>query len=196
MQEIRKILGAIPELLLLDLNGAGISPDPEEDDLEPFDSFEANALSKAQYFHTKSGLPTVADDSGLSVDALEGAPGVRSKRFAPQTGLDGEERDWANNDHLTKLLGDRPLPERSAQYVCVAALVDGVGAETFRGEAPGLILSIPKGRGGFGYDSLFFDPELGKTFAQISSAEKNARSHRGRAFRAMADHLSRQATRD
>lgn len=189
MQEIRRILGVVPRLRVLDLNGAGIEPDAAEDDLEPYDTFEENALSKARYFYEKSGIATVADDSGLAVDALGGAPGVRSKRFAPDTGLDGEPRDWANNDHLLEQLGDRPLPERTARYVCVAALV-GVGPEAvFRGEAPGIILGMPKGRGGFGYDPLFFDQELGKTFAQISPDEKNDRSHRGRAFRAMADHL-------
>lgn len=193
MQEIRRILGVVPDLRVLDLNGAGIPPDDAEDDLEPYDSFEENALSKARYFQEKSGIATVADDSGLAVDALGGAPGVRSKRFAPDTGLEGEPRDWANNDYLLEQLGDRPLPERTAKYVCVAALT-GVGSDAvFRGEAPGVILGMPKGRGGFGYDPLFFDQDLGKTFAQISPREKNDRSHRGRAFRAMADHLGAQA---
>jgi len=195
MVEIRRILGGVEGLRLLDLNATGIDPDPAEDDLEPFETFEENALSKARYFQSRSGLPTVADDSGLAVDALEGAPGVRSKRFAPDTGLEGEPRDWANNDHLLEQLGDRPLPERTAKYVCVAALV-GAGDEVrFRGEAPGLILGMPKGRGGFGYDPLFFDQGLGKTFAQISANEKNDRSHRGKAFRALAEYLSRGAWR-
>lgn len=194
MREIRRILGEVPGLRILDLPGAGIPPNPAEDGLEPFDTFEENSLSKARYFHEQSGLVTVADDSGLAVDSLGGAPGVRSKRFAPDTGLNGELRDRANNDYLLELLGDRPLPERRAKYVCVAALV-GLGAEaTFRGEAPGLILGIPKGRGGFGYDPLFFDQKLGETFAQLSANAKNARSHRGRAFRAMADHLAKRTT--
>jgi len=188
--EIRRILGAVSEVRVLDLPAVGIQPDPAEDDLEPFETFEENALSKARYFRELSGLPTVADDSGLAVDALDGAPGVRSKRFAPDTGLEGEERDRANNDHLLELLGDRPLNERSAQYVCVAAYLHDGGEELFRGEAPGLILGIPKGRGGFGYDPLFFDQERGQTFAQIPAAEKNARSHRGKAFRALAEHLA------
>ena len=187
--EIRRILGSVADVRVLDLRSVGIEPDPAEDDLEPYDTFEENALSKARYFRERSGLPTVADDSGLAVDALDGAPGVRSKRFAPDRGLEGEERDWANNDHLLELLGDRPLDERTARYVCVAAYVHDGGEDLFRGEAPGLILGLPKGRGGFGYDPLFFDRELGQTFAQISAAEKNARSHRGKAFRALADHL-------
>jgi XTP/dITP diphosphohydrolase len=189
MQEIRRILGGVAGLTVLDLNTAHIAPDPAEDELEPYETFEENALSKARYFHERSGIPTVADDSGLAVDALRGAPGVRSKRFAPDTGLEGEPRDWANNDHLLAQLGDRPLPERSARYVCVAALV-GMGDErTFRGEALGVILGMPKGRGGFGYDPLFFDQELGMTFAQISPQEKNDRSHRGIAFRALSAYL-------
>jgi len=193
LQEIRRILGAVAGLRVLDLNGAGIPAEPAEDDLEPYETFEENALSKARYFHGRSGMATVADDSGLAVDALGGAPGVRSKRFAPDTGLDGGPRDRANNEHLLARLGDRPLPERTAKYVCVAALI-GVGDEAiFRGEALGLILGMPKGRGGFGYDPLFYDRELGVTFAQISPTEKNARSHRGKAFRAMADYLGQRS---
>ena len=99
MREIREILSEVPDLELVDLVQAGISPAPEEDDLEPYDTFEANARSKARYFHARSGLPTVADDSGLEVDALEGAPGVRSKRFAPGDST-GIQRDLANNRHL------------------------------------------------------------------------------------------------
>jgi XTP/dITP diphosphohydrolase len=193
MHEIRRILGRTSKggvLCVLDLTAAGIAADPAEEGLEPFETFEENALSKARYFHEMSGLPTVADDSGLSVAALNGAPGVRSKRFAPEAGLEGEPRDWANNDYLLECLGSRPLPERMAKYVCVAALV-GLGPEvTFRGEAPGVILGMPKGRGGFGYDPLFFDQELGMTFAQISPAQKNERSHRGRAFRRVAEYLT------
>ncbi|MDX1567488.1 MAG: non-canonical purine NTP pyrophosphatase, partial [Longimicrobiales bacterium] len=153
---------------------------------------------KARYFHDRSGLPTVADDSGLAVDALGGRPGVRSKRFAPDQGLDGEERDRANNRHLIRLLEDVPPEDRTARYVCVAALVEKAGAEPryFRGEAPGLIVDEPRGTGGFGYDPHFFDPELQKTFAEIPPEEKNARSHRGRAFRALAAHLESRRDAD
>jgi XTP/dITP diphosphohydrolase len=136
-------------------------------------------------------MPTVADDSGIEVDALDGAPGVRSKRFAPERGLDGEERDRSNNDHLLELLGARPAQERTARYVCVAAFAAGSeDVITLRGEAPGVIAVTPKGLGGFGYDPLFFDPELGRTFGEISAEEKHLRSHRGRAFRALAEHLA------
>ncbi len=190
LAEIRKILGVVPDLLILDLDGAGVAHDGAEEDLEPYDTFEENAVSKAAYFHRITGLPTVADDSGLEVDHLDGAPGVRSKRFAPERGLDGEARDRANNDHLLELLGDTPLNERGARYVCVAALQMREDVTIFRGEAPGLIVGRPRGCGGFGYDPLFYDRELGRTFAEISPAEKNRRSHRGRAFRALVEYLS------
>lgn len=185
--EIRRILADVPDLLVVDLEGLAVAPAPEEEDLEPYDTFEANARSKAAYFQQKTGRPTVADDSGLVVDALDGAPGVRSKRFAPDEGLEGEERDRRNNEHLLERLEGVPLEERTARYVCVAVLDRGGGeVEVFRGEAPGLILDRPRGEGGFGYDPLFFDRELGKTFAEISRDEKNRRSHRGKAFRALA----------
>lgn len=191
MIEIRRILAAVPGLEVLDLTAAGVPLRPEEEDLEPFDTFEENAASKARWFHARTGLPTVADDSGLEVDALDGAPGVRSKRFAPGQGLEGEERDQANNEHLVARLSQVPLPERTARYVCIAVLVEPGGGEwAFRGEAPGLILDRPRGRGGFGYDPYFLDRELGRTFAEITRDEKNARSHRGVAFEALARHLA------
>lgn len=193
MVEIRRILGDVPDLELLDLDAAGVAYDPAEEDLEPFDTFEENARSKAAYFFDRTQLPTVADDSGLAVDALQGAPGVRSKRFAPDPdpALEGEARDGANNEHLLVRLEGVPVNERTGRYVCVAALSSAPGEfEYFRGEAEGLILGRPQGWGGFGYDPLFYDPELGKSFAQITPAEKNARSHRGRAFRALGEHLS------
>ena len=196
MKEIRRILGGVPGLRLVDLDSAGIAPDPAEDELEPYDTFEANARSKAEYFHGRSGLPTVADDSGLEVDALGGAPGVRSKRFAPDRGLTGVELDQANNEHLVERLGDLPLAERTGRYVCAAVLVGLPGQDqplVTRGEAPGLILGRPRGWGGFGYDPYFYDPELDRTFAEIDAETKNERSHRGSAFRAMAGRLAERA---
>ena len=190
MVEIRRILGAVPGLRLIDLDSAGITKDPAEEELEPYETFEENARSKAEYFHAKSGIPTVADDSGLAVDALGGAPGVRSKRFAPDRGLDGRELDQANNDHLMAQLGDLDLAARTGRYVCAAVLVGAAEVPVVvRGEAEGLILGQPRGRGGFGYDPYFFDPKIGKTFAEIDVVQKNERSHRGRAFRALADEL-------
>jgi XTP/dITP diphosphohydrolase len=191
--EIREILARVPDLELLDLDQAGIAPSPAEDALEPHETFEENALSKARYFFGRSGLPTVADDSGIEVDALGGAPGVRSKRFAPDEGLDGLERDLANNRYLlSKLRGLSPA-QRGARYVCVAALVESDRAPVIlRGEAPGVIIDEPRGQGGFGYDAHVLDVESGGTFAEMSAEDKNRRSHRGRAFGALADVLLRR----
>jgi XTP/dITP diphosphohydrolase len=191
LDEIRAILSAVPDLELLSLDDAGIPEDPSEDALEPYDSFEENARSKAAHFQRLSGLPTVADDSGIVVDVLGGAPGVRSRRFAPlPEGAGREEQDRANNAYLLEQL---PLVDTrcwTARYVCVAALDEGEGRTVgFRGTAEGLIVDEPRGANGFGYDPLFFDPELGRTFAEITPAEKDARSHRGKAFRALAAHL-------
>lgn len=192
MREIRRILGVVEGLEVLDPDQAGLPLDAAEDDLEPYDTFEENALSKARWFHAKSGLPVVADDSGISVDALGGAPGVRSKRFAPDAGVDGaglegKELDDANNRHLVRSLADVPEERRTARYVCVAALVETGAKPVFlRGEAPGVVLDAPRGEGGFGYDPFVFDPEVGRTFAEMTPEEKDARSHRGAAFRALA----------
>ncbi len=188
--EIRSLLSGVPDLQVLDVNEAGVPFDPEEEHLEPHDTFEENALSKARHFHARSGLPTVADDSGLEVLALAGAPGVRSKRFAPGVEAQGCDLDAANNRHLLALLAGRPAADRAARFVCVAALVDGDQPPVVcRGEVPGVILEAERGSGGFGYDPLFFDPKLEKTFAELSREEKNERSHRGRAFGMLATKL-------
>jgi len=199
MAEIRHILAEVPDLEVLDLDQAGVPPGEEA--AEPWDTFEDNARSKARHFQALTGLPTVADDSGLEVDALDGAPGVRSKRFAQDEGaadaaLEGPARDDANNRWLVERLQGLAPEERTARYVCVAVLLDGQGRELVaRGEAPGLIVEQPRGEGGFGYDPHFFDPELDRTFAQISAVEKNAHSHRGRAFRALAQALAERGGR-
>lgn len=193
-REIRAILSRVPALELLDLEQADIHEDPAvEDLLEPYETFEENARSKAVYFRRISGLPCVADDSGIVVDALGGAPGVRSRRFAPvprETARD--EQDRANNAHLLRLLSGVEPARRTARYVCVAALADEQGrVEIFGGAAEGIVAEVERGGAGFGYDPLFFDPELGRTFAEMGPAEKDVRSHRGRAFRALAEHLAR-----
>ena len=193
MREIRRILEIVPTLRVLDLDEAGIPYSPREEELEPFDTFEENAASKAGYFLELAGVATVADDSGLEVDALAGAPGVRSKRFAPVVGLEGRSLDEANNAHLVERLRGVEPAERAARYVCVAVLVEPGGEPlVFEGEAPGIVVDIPRGSGGFGYDPLVFDPTAGKTFAEMSPDEKDARSHRGAAFRAVASHLMRR----
>lgn len=193
MAEIREVLESVPELELVDLDEAGVAPSEAEDELEPYDTFEQNARSKAEYFAARTGLPTVADDSGLEVDALGGAPGVLSKRFAPGEDLEGEKRDKANNRFLVAKLRDVSAADRTARYVCVAVLVErGRDPLVFRGEAPGVVVDEPRGSGGFGYDPHIFDPEYGGTFAEMSRSEKNVRSHRGKAFGALAGALRRR----
>lgn len=192
LTEIRQILGQVPHLVLVGLDDVGdLPPDPPDEVLEPHDTFAENALSKARWYQRHSGLPTVSDDSGLVVDALDGAPGVHSKRFAPGEAV-GDSRDAANNAHLLRLLEGVAPGDRAARYVCVVAWVGGppeAGERTFRGTVEGRIASAPRGSGGFGYDPLFFVPELGRTFGEASAAEKHARSHRGEAFRKLARHL-------
>ncbi len=192
VQEIRTILSGIPRLTVLDLDDIGLEWRDEEEALEPFDTFEENARSKAEYFHARTELPTVADDSGLEVDALGGAPGVRSKRFAPVEGLTGHKLDQANNNYLVERLGALELEKRTGQYVCVAALL-GFTSQMIvtRGEAKGLILAEPRGDGGFGYDPYFFEPNLEMTFAELHPDQKNELSHRGKAFRALTIILER-----
>lgn len=201
MREIRRILDDLPGLRVLDLNDLGIDASPDEDALEPFDSFEENALSKASYFQRKAGIATVADDSGIEVDVLDGAPGVRSKRFAVDSGMPGADRldgldlDLANNRCLVEGVRAVAPEERTARYVCVAVLMWPDGShEVFRGEAPGLIVEDPQGEGGFGYDPHVLDVALGKTFAEMTGTEKDARSHRGAAFRQLRVRLEDEGT--
>jgi len=161
--------------------------EPAEDLLETADSFRANARAKAEYFARRSGLPTVADDSGLEVFYLGGAPGTRSKRWAGASGSEPEV-SAANNAELRRRLAGAPEAKRGARYRCAVALVRKVGAlpEVFEGECAGRILEVPAGSAGFGYDPLFYSADLGKSFGEAGDAEKAAVSHRGRAFAALA----------
>jgi XTP/dITP diphosphohydrolase len=169
------------------LADAGLVATPDEDDLEHFETFEENALAKARHFFSRAGVPTLADDSGLVVDALDGRPGVRSKRFSDRTDLEGRELDAANN--ATLMVALEGVSARTARFVCVAAYVDGSRELTRRGEIEGRILDAPRGEGGFGYDPYFYSSELGLTLAEASLDEKGAVSHRGRALRALCDAL-------
>ena len=185
MREIRELLAAIPGLRLLDLTEAGIHQTSDEDAIEAYDTFEENALAKARFFAARAERPVLADDSGIAVDALDGAPGVFSKRFSGRTDLTGLDLDLANNAHLLDRLRDVPPASRTAHYTCVIAVVLPDGREeTFRGRVDGVILSQPRGSGGFGYDPLFFVPDLGATFAEIDPPAKNRLSHRARALEA------------
>lgn len=169
---------------------AGLWENQVEDTLEVADSFEGNARRKAEHFARLSGLPTVADDSGLEVFALGGAPGARSRRWAGATGT-GEEIDAANNAELLRRLRGASDARRRARYRCVLVLLREPDAvpEVFEGVCAGRILEEPRGDGGFGYDPLFLSDEIGRTFGEATAAEKDAVSHRGRALRALADAL-------
>jgi XTP/dITP diphosphohydrolase len=188
--ELRPMFSAAG-LEIVDLDAAGIAECADEAGLEEFETFEENALSKAKYFRARSGLVTIADDSGLEVQALGGAPGVRTKRWSGRTDLEGRALDVANNEFLLRKL--ESSADRRARYVCVAALVDGSGDRTFRGETEGEILEAPRGDGGFGYDPLFLSSDLGITFAEAERAVKERSSHRGRAFSQLIAWLARRA---
>jgi XTP/dITP diphosphohydrolase len=181
LAEFRALLADLP-FDLTSLGEMGL-PSPEETG----STFLANATLKARHAAQATGLAAIADDSGLEVDALGGAPGVFSARFA---GAQGD--DAANNSKLVQALKGRPRQERRARYRCVLALVrdpfdpDPLIAEGIWG---GEILDTPRGSGGFGYDAYFFLPELGVTAAELPAHEKNRLSHRGRAMRALRDRL-------
>jgi XTP/dITP diphosphohydrolase len=155
-------------------------------------TFEANASKKAEgYSRHVPGEIVVADDSGLEVDALKGAPGVHSARYAAPDlhnkephEADANTDDEANNARVLRELKDIPSAQRTGRFVCVlAAARDGKTLATFRGTAEGIILHAPRGSNGFGYDPLFYFPQSKKTFAELSAEEKSKYSHRGAAFR-------------
>lgn len=181
LQEIRAILGDSFEELL-SLKDLGIDVDVEETGK----TLEENALIKARAILALSGIATLADDTGLMVDALNGAPGVYSARYA------GEEHDDAKNRALL-LKNLDGIKDRSAHFATVIALCYPDGKTlTASGRVNGEILLSERGTEGFGYDSLFFSTELGKTFAEATQAEKNSVSHRGRALRAMLELVKSQ----
>lgn len=165
------------------LDSLGVVASSEEDAIEAFETFEENAMAKARWFSARAGDRIVlADDSGLSVDALGGAPGVRSKRWAARDGIVGAALDAANNAKLVSEL--RPHANRAARYVCVVALAWPDGALSARGECAGMIVDVPRGTHGFGYDPHFCSDELRGTFGEATAEAKDAISHRGRAVRA------------
>jgi XTP/dITP diphosphohydrolase len=188
-REIRRVLEAAGHEVIFP-DQAGVPETQEEDRLELSDSFETNARSKAEYFSRRTGLPTIADDSGLEVLVLGGAPGARSKRFAGAIGSPSEV-DAANNAELLRRLAGAEPERRRARYRCVLVLIRQPGAvpEIFQGVCEGSILETPRGTGGFGYDPLFLSLELGKPFGEATPAEKDSVSHRGRALQALIARL-------
>lgn len=169
--------------------------------LEDGDTFEANARKKAEHYsRLVPGEIVLADDSGLEVDILGGAPGVHSARYAstgqaasvPLATAHRNSDDDANNARLLRELASVPEARRRARFVCViAAARDGRVLKTFRGAAEGRILPQPRGARGFGYDPLFFFPPLARTFGELTAEEKAGVSHRGEAFRKFLDWLER-----
>ena len=171
IREIHQILENTP-IEVVGLGHLGDLPEIPEDQ----DSFEGNALQKARFIHARTGELCVADDSGLEVDSLDGAPGVRSKRFTPEATAE------SNNRHLLQTMSD--IDERSARFRCAIAVVGPTGEATSSGACEGHIATTPSGEGGFGYDPLFMPADFpGQSMAELTSAEKNSVSHRGRAFR-------------
>ncbi|HVP63737.1 MAG TPA: RdgB/HAM1 family non-canonical purine NTP pyrophosphatase [candidate division Zixibacteria bacterium] len=157
-------------------------------------TFEENARKKAEHYsHYAKGTLVLADDSGLEVDALDGAPGVTSARYAAGASQSGNSSDEANNSRLLRELDHLPQAQRTARFVCViSAARDGREIASFRGEAEGQVLTAARGTGGFGYDPLFYFPSLKKTFAELSPEEKANVSHRGAAFRKFLEWCDKQ----
>lgn len=193
-REIQAVLGPIYPAPITTLAALGIAATPAEEDIEAFSSFRENALAKARYFQSALAQPVLADDSGLVVDALHGAPGIFSRRFSGRSDLDGQALDDANNRTLLDRLRPVPPEDRTAHYVCAAVLLLPEAAPLVAiGACTGLIVESPRGTGGFGYDPLFFDPQEGCTFGQLPAWRKNQKSHRSRAFRALAAALHHTA---
>lgn len=187
LRELQELLG-LPNSELVSPDDVGVPDEPRETGR----TFEANAALKARFYARRSGLPTLADDSGLEVDALGGRPGVWTRRYAGPNATDAD-----NNAKLLAELEGVPAVDRGARYVCVLALAlpDGVGAagglpvRAVRGTFRGRIATSLRGEGGFGYDPLFEpadEPSGGRTVGQMTRAEKHARSHRAKAARRMA----------
>jgi XTP/dITP diphosphohydrolase len=191
LRELRELL-ALEHADLVSLDVLDVEGDPVEDGL----TFETNARIKARFAARATGLPALADDSGIEVDALDGAPGVRTRRYAGEEATDEE-----NNIKLLGALAGLPPDRRGARYVCVLAFAEppaagggrGLSIVTARGTCRGRIAAAPKGSGGFGYDPIFEpfpEPPGGRTFGEWSAAAKNEVSHRARAARRMAIKLA------
>ncbi len=179
MREIREIFG--DEFEIISMKEAGVNTEPEENGT----TFAENALIKAKAVAEITGLLTLADDSGLEIDAMHGAPGIYSARFL------GHDTDYSyKNKYILDKLKDVPDQERTARYACAIAAVWPDGTyKTVTEFFEGKIAYVPAGNGGFGYDPIFFVPEYNKTAAEMDIAEKNAVSHRGKALRAIKKYL-------
>jgi XTP/dITP diphosphohydrolase len=189
LRELREIF-AQHRMQITDLTEAGVLETPDEASIESWDTFEENALAKAQYFHRRTGLPTFADDSGITVDVLGGQPGVHSKRLSGRTDLTGRSLDAANNAALLGRLRRMGALPAAASFVCAAAFADAERAVVRTGSTVGTIVPQPRGFSGFGYDPHFVSEELQQTFGEASEEAKLRVGHRGRAFRALLEALT------
>ncbi len=184
LREFRQMLGPL---------GIEVVPQPElgiADADEPHETFVENALAKARHASRYSGLPAFADDSGICVNALNGAPGVFSARYATADTGGREEQDWRNNEKLIAELRDKS--DRSAHYYCVIVMVrhaDDPEPLIAEGRWFGEVVASPRGAKGFGYDPYFFLPSLGKSAAELAPDDKNAVSHRGQALQRLVEML-------
>ena len=192
-REIRELFAGLPFDLAFPADRL-LAPLPEEADLERAMSYAENAVAKARYYATRAGLPAVADDSGIEVEYIGGAPGPRSARWAGASG----DVDAANNALLLEQLAGVPPESRGARYRCVVAFLATPSSvpEIVEATCEGFILTEPRGTGGFGYDPLFYSPELHMTFGEDPAAAKHRVSHRGRAFRALIEVLLRRMSND
>ncbi|NTV88954.1 MAG: XTP/dITP diphosphatase [Clostridiales bacterium] len=180
LKEIKEILASLP-YEVISMDEAGFAMDIEETGT----TFEENAMLKARALSEATGEMVIADDSGLEVDYLDGAPGIYSARFAGEGATDADK-----NRKLLGLLEGIPMEKRTARFVCAIAVVHRDGsAYTVRGTCEGFIGNEPRGGNGFGYDPLFYMPEYGMTTAEMEPAKKHAISHRGRALALMAERL-------
>jgi XTP/dITP diphosphohydrolase len=189
--EVRAVL----EPLGWEVTGLDSLGELPEEPAEDGDTFAANARLKALGYARATDRWCLADDSGLVVDALGGAPGIRSARYAAAQGS-RELRDRANNEKLLAELASMPDATRTARFVCAMCLAcpDGTIVAETSGSCEGIITDAPRGDHGFGYDPLLYLPDMGLTMAELSQPEKNARSHRGAAVRAMAEVLGQRRT--
>ena len=185
LAELRQVMGE------RGIEVIGLSDSASTQEIETGSTFAENALLKARRYHRTSGLPTAADDSGLEVEALAGAPGVYSARYAGPLADDAER--------IARLLDemkDLSNSHRRARFTCAAAFVWEGGERVFVDQVQGVILTSARGGNGFGYDPVFFYEPLGKTFAELTSSEKAGVSHRGLAFRRLAAWLSESGVLD
>ena len=190
-KKLRELRQVVADAGIVGLEIVGLDEVPSFAELpEDAPSFEGNALIKARQGYERTGLPCLADDSGICVDALNGMPGVLSARWSGRHG-----DDPANTALLLAQISDTPDERRGAEFVSACALVDGTGETTVRGAWPGTVLREPRGEGGFGYDPVFLPEGSDRTAAELSAEEKNAISHRARALAQLVEPLRALAAR-